>query len=47
MDSQEHNLKDGVDDKLVTQRKEIKKYLTNNSQSFWVNTIGFETLFRN
>jgi len=34
-------------DKLTTQRKEIKKYLLHNSNSFWVNTAGFEALFRN
>jgi len=33
-------------DKLTTQRKEIKKYLLRNQQNFWVNTVGFETLFR-
>lgn len=32
-------------DKLTTQRKEIKKYLIHNAQSFWVNTAGFEALF--
>ncbi len=37
--------KDGGD-KLATQRKEIKKYLLHNSQNFWVNTAGFETLFK-
>jgi len=34
-------------DKLTTQRKEIKKYLFHNPQNFWVNTVGFETLFKN
>ena len=34
-------------DKLITQRKEIKKYLLHNPNNFWVNTIGFETLFKN
>ncbi len=34
-------------DKLTTQRKEIKKYLLHNPNNFWVNTIGFETLFKN
>jgi len=34
-------------DKLTTQRKEIKKYLLHNLNNFWVNTIGFETLFKN
>lgn len=33
-------------DKLTTQRKEIKKYLLHNPQNFWVNTRGFECLFR-
>ena len=32
-------------DKLITQRKEIKKYLLHNPQNFWVNTAGFEALF--
>lgn len=36
----------GEGDKLTTQRKEIKKYLSHNSNNFWVNTAGFETLFR-
>jgi len=31
-------------DKLMTQRKEIKESLTPNSNSFWVNTRGFESL---
>lgn len=39
-------LRDGGD-KLTTQRKEIKKYLLYNPNNFWVNTIGFETLFKN
>mgnify|MGYP001571779895 FL=1 len=34
-------------DKLTTQRKEIKKYLLHNPNNFWVNTIGFEKLFKN
>jgi len=34
-------------DKLITQRKEIKKYLLHNPNNFWVNTIGFKRLFRN
>ncbi len=34
-------------DKLTTQRKEVKKYLLHNQNNFWVNTAGFETLFRN
>lgn len=33
-------------DKLTTQRKEIKKYLLRNPNNFWVNTAGFEVLFR-
>lgn len=33
-------------DKLAMQRKEIKKYLLHNPQNFWVNTAGFETLFK-
>ena len=32
-------------DKLKTQRKEIKKYLKNNSRNFWLNTKGFKDLF--
>ena len=32
-------------DKLTTQRGEIKKYLLHNQNNFWVNTVGFETLF--
>jgi len=34
-------------DKLATQRKEIKKYLLHNPNNFWVNTAGFELLFKN
>jgi len=34
-------------DKLITQREEIKKYLSHNPNNFWVNTAGFEALFRN
>jgi len=34
-------------DKLTTQRKEIKKYLSRNPNNFWVNTAGFKALFRN
>ncbi len=34
-------------DKLTTQKKEIRKYLSHNSNNFWVNTAGFTTLFRN
>ena len=33
-------------DKLIIQRKEIKKYLLHNANNFWVNTVGFENLFR-
>ena len=33
-------------DKLITQRKEIKKYLLHNPNNFWVNTTGFVALFR-
>jgi len=33
-------------DKLTTQRKEIKKYLLHNQQNFWINTTGFESLFK-
>lgn len=32
-------------DKLKTQRKEIKKYLENNPNNYWLNTAGFKTLF--
>ncbi|MEA1936818.1 MAG: DpnII family type II restriction endonuclease [Patescibacteria group bacterium] len=32
-------------DKLKTQRKEIKKYLKNNSRNYWLNTAGFNALF--
>ena len=32
-------------DKLKTQRKEIKKYLKNNPNNFWLNTVGFKNLF--
>lgn len=31
-------------DKITTQRKEIKKYLTNNPNNYWVNTAGFTHL---
>ncbi len=34
-------------DKLTTQRQEIKKYLLRNQQNFWVNTAGFDELFKN
>ena len=32
-------------DKLKTQRREIKKYLKNNSRNYWLNTVGFTSLF--
>jgi hypothetical protein len=32
-------------DKLKTQRKEIKKYLKNNARNYWLNTVGFKSLF--
>jgi len=32
-------------DKLMTQKKEIKKCLLRNPNNFWVNTAGFEALF--
>ncbi len=38
--------KNNCGEKLTTQRKEIKRYLLNNPQNFWVNTAGFEDLFR-
>ncbi|MBU0647361.1 hypothetical protein KKA77_00605 [Patescibacteria group bacterium] len=31
-------------DKITTQRKEIKKFLNNNPDNYWVNTAGFENL---
>jgi len=31
--------------KLITQRDEIKKYLSRNPNNFWVNTAGFKALF--
>ena len=34
-------------DKLKTQRKEIKKYLRKNPNNYWLNTVGFKTLFSN
>ncbi len=37
--------KDGGD-KLITQRKEIKKYLLHNPNNFWANTAGFRALFK-
>jgi len=35
---------DGHGDKITTQRKEIKKFLKNNPENYWVNTKGFESL---
>ncbi|MFC1615261.1 DpnII family type II restriction endonuclease, partial [Patescibacteria group bacterium] len=35
---------DGHGDKIITQRKEIKKFLKNNPNNYWVNTKGFESL---
>ena len=34
----------GHGDKITTQRKEIKKFLTNNPDNYWVNTAGFTSL---
>lgn len=34
-------------DRLMTQRKEIKKYLSKNPNNFWINTAGFRALFQN
>jgi len=34
----------GHGDKITTQRKEIKKYLANNPNNYWVNTAGFTRL---
>lgn len=31
-------------EKLITQRKEIKEYLSRNPNNFWVNTAGFKSL---
>lgn len=33
-------------EKLKTQREEIKKYLEQNPNSFWLNTAGFKALFK-
>lgn len=33
-------------DKLTTQRKEIRKYLSDNPNNFWLNTAGFKNLFK-
>lgn len=35
---------DGHGDKIITQRKEIKKFLIKNPNNYWVNTAGFENL---
>jgi len=32
-------------DKLKTQRKEINEYLKKNQNNYWLNTVGFKTLF--
>src|SRR3989339_1351668 len=34
----------GHGDKITTQRKEIKKFLNNNPNNYWVNTAGFTRL---
>jgi len=34
-------------EKLTTQRKEINKCLLRSPNNFWVNTAGFEALFKN
>ena len=34
----------GRGDKIITQRKEIKKFLHNNPNNYWVNTDGFKSL---
>jgi hypothetical protein len=34
----------GHGDKITRQRKEIKKFLNNNPDNYWVNTSGFENL---
>jgi len=31
-------------DKTITQRKEIKKFIKKNSNNYWLNTAGFESL---
>ncbi|MDP2820718.1 MAG: hypothetical protein Q8O39_00745 [bacterium] len=36
--------KNGHGDKITTQRKEIKKFLKNNPNNYWVNTAGFTSL---
>ncbi len=35
----------GYGDKITTQRKEIKKFLNNNPNNYWLNTAGFSKLF--
>jgi hypothetical protein len=35
----------GYGDKITTQRKEIKKFLNNNPNNYWVNTAGFIKIF--
>lgn len=37
----------GHGDKITTQRKEIKKFLNNNPDNYWVNTAGFTRLISN
>ena len=47
LDSKYSNVLLGVNghgDKITTQRKEIKQYLNNNPDNYWVNTAGFENL---
>ena len=34
----------GHGDKIITQRKEINKFLKNNPNNYWLNTAGFEKL---
>ncbi len=34
----------GNGDKIITQRKEINKFLKDNPDNYWVNTAGFESL---
>lgn len=34
----------GLGDKIIKQRKEIKKFLEKNPDNFWLNTAGFEKL---
>lgn len=35
---------EGRGDRLITQRKEIKKFIRNKPDNYWVNTAGFEAL---